>query len=261
MRILVDSDVFAYSCGFASQKTVMFEEGVPEIVAEPVENALSLCKTALTNIYNEVAEALLKSSGESCKNLELFLTGKDNFRDKVATIRPYKGNRLNKPKPVHYKAIRQYMVEVWGAKVVDGYEADDAVTMESYALKHDPDRVLIASVDKDLKTVPGLLYSFKKKELLLLTEEEARGNFYRQILEGDSSDNVVGCFRCGEKASAEMIKDDMDEKSQWEAVLCAYKDSVRHKKCPYTDPAAAAIETATLLHMLRSENDKWSPPV
>lgn len=254
MRVLVDSDVMAYACGFASQG----KNEAGEIIAEPVANALALAKTSLTAIYEEV-NAWLGQSGERVDHLELYLTGKGNFREQIATIRGYKANRIGKPKPVHFQAIRDYLVNHWGATVVNGMEADDALAIEACKEGYDADRVMIASVDKDLKTVPGLLYSFKKKEAELITEQEALVNFYRQMVTGDSSDNILGVYKAGKKA-AEEITEDMLPIELWNVVLTMFKASTGKPGCPYTDPLAAAIETGRLLHLLREPNEVWSPP-
>lgn len=253
MKALCDADVYAYACGFATQKTV---DGV--VVAEPVENALAMTKRALETIYEEL-NSWLGQSGERVAELTLYLTGKDNFRDKLATIRGYKANRKDKPKPVHYKAIRDYMVRVWGATVVEGYEADDALAMGAHALDYDPERVCIISVDKDLKTVPGLLYSPKKKESFLISAEEARANFYRQMITGDSSDNILGVYKAGAKA-AEAITEDMSEEVMWLYVLSLFEKSTERKGCPYSEYRKAAIETGRLLHLWRYPGDAWEPP-
>lgn len=255
MRVLVDSDVIAYSCGFASQS----KDDAGNVVAQPVENALALAKTSLTAIYDEVS-AWLGRSGERLDHLELFLTGKTNFRDQVATIRGYKANRIGKPKPVHYQAIRDYLVKHWGAKVIEGHEADDELAIQAAKEGYDPDRVMIASCDKDLKTVPGLLYSFKKKEPFMIDEQGALVNFYRQMITGDTADNILGVYRAGEKKAAVIAESD-DERSMWGYTLGLFEESIKKPGCPYTDPLAAAIETGRLLHLLRYPGQIWEPPV
>jgi hypothetical protein len=102
MRVLTDADAVVYGAGFAAQKTV---EGV--VVAEPVTHALALAKASLQAIWEEV-NAWLRQSGERCEALEVYLTGSTNFRNEIATLRPYKGHRKNKPRPVHYDAIRKF---------------------------------------------------------------------------------------------------------------------------------------------------------
>jgi len=57
----------------------------------------------------------------------IILSGPGNFRDSIATIKPYKGNRDPTHIPVHYSAIRQYMIDQYCAVVIHGREADDEV--------------------------------------------------------------------------------------------------------------------------------------
>jgi DNA polymerase-1 len=254
VRILVDADYLVYECGFATQSKD--EKG--NVVAEPVAFALAGAKNALEAIYSEVA-AWLAQSGEAPQPLEVFLSGKDNFRDRVATIVGYKANRAGKPKPIHYNAIREYLINHWSAKVIDGHEADDELAIQAAKEGYDPDRVMIASIDKDLKTVPGLLYSFKKKQAFHISEQEALGNFYRQMITGDTADNIKGVWKSGAKAANE-IKDDWEERDMWEHVLRLFEGSVKKPGCPYTDPHAAAIETGRLLHLLRYPGQLWEPP-
>jgi hypothetical protein len=255
MRVLVDADAMVYGCGFAAQK----KDESGNVVAEPVGNALALAKSSLTAIYDEVNTWLLASGEKPVDFLELFLTGKDNFRNQIATIRGYKANRIGKPKPVHYQAIRDYLVDHWAATVVDGHEADDELAIQAAKEGYDADRVMIASVDKDLKTVPGLLYSFKKKEAYLLSEKEALVNFYQQMIVGDTADNIVGVYKAGPKV-AKKITEDLSTPAMWNRVLVEFDYSIERKGCPYKDPLAAAIETGRLLHLLRYPGEVWEPP-
>lgn len=253
MRVLTDADAVVYGAGFAAQKTV---DGV--VVAEPLAHALTLAKTSLQAIWEEI-NAWLAQSGERVDALEVYLTGSTNFRHEIATLREYKGHRKNKPRPVHYAAIRQYMIDHWGAKVIEGREADDELAIVANSLDYDPDRVLIASIDKDLKTVPGLLYSFRKKESYLIEPKEALANEHRQCIVGDTADAIPGAFRCGEKR-AKAVTEDMTPKQMWDEVLLAFQESTKRKGCPYSDAESAALETMRLVHLQRYPNEMWEPP-
>lgn len=134
-------------------------------------------------------------------NARIFLTGKDNFRYKVATIQPYKGNRANKPRPRHFKALREYLVDWHHAEVIDGFEADDAL-----ASLHTKDTVLV-TYDKDLKQCPGYYFNTLKNELKLITQYEADFFFWCQMIIGDSSDFVKGIDGLGEKKAPKLLMD------------------------------------------------------
>lgn len=291
MRILFDADSMVYGCGFAAQKTIYdwvasdgteYVEGLSpnredfaaaeamlpvgwkmETVnslaeAEPVENALALVKRQILRI-----ETKLDSDGYIFDGIECFITGKGNHRDTIATIKPYKGNRVNMEKPVHYKAIRRYLMSRWQAALVDGWEADDEVACLSALMGYAPDKVMIVSQDKDLRTVPGLLYNYRHDKYELITQKAALVNFYRQMLTGDATDNVVGCYKAGEKKAEALISEAMSEREMYDAVLAEFEASLIRKGCPYAHmtAAAAVLETGRLLHMSRSRSTYlWVPP-
>ena len=289
-KVVVDADYLAYSCGFAVEKVLysliverpdgttdeaMFRtkdeieaylsyepEGVHTqldrvVDAEPLHHALFLVNRTLRGVEERLTEA-----GLDFDRLELFLTGKGNFRDTLATIKGYKANRLESRRPVHYKSIRRYLVDRWGATTIEGYEADDAVAWEAASRAYDPERVVIVSVDKDLQTVPGLHYNFKSKQLRVNTIEEAQLAFYRQLVMGDATDNIGGAYKAGEKAAETAIAPGSSEEEWYANALALYAAGLEKPKCPYAgmSPEAALLENARLLWMLRAEHDVWMPP-
>lgn len=296
MRILFDADSMVYGCGFAAQKTVYdyvlaspdgsdLVEGIAlssdELAAtaamlpdgwtiehnsvaeaEPLENALALVKRQILRVQEAIA-----SQGFDFDRLELFITGKGNYREEIAKVRPYKGNRLATEKPVHYKAIRRYLSNRWMAKTINGWEADDEVAMLAAELDYDPQRVMIVSQDKDLRTVPGLLFNYRRNTYERITPKQALVNFYRQILTGDLTDNIVGCYRVGEAAAKRLITEDLSEREMYEAVVAQFEASKLKKGCPYAerDAADVVLEFGRLLHMARHVRETlpdgwWSPP-
>lgn len=281
-RIICDSDIWAYAAGGATQRAVYdwcavmggevieggiaenradleaareaFPEGtefhVTEVIdAEPLEHALALCKRSLLAV-----EEAMEAAGAQFDRMELFLTGKDNFRDRVATIKGYKANRIGKARPVHYRAIRRYMRERWHATTVHGYEADDALAMIAHQHNYDPEAVILVSQDKDLRTVPGRHYNSRKKQWAVVTKQEALLNFYRQVITGDPVDNIPGCYKAGPKAADELLSTvyDKDEGTIALAVMNMYEASLSKKGCPYTEPNMAMLENCRLLHMCRT---------
>lgn len=290
-RVVVDADYLVYSCGFAVEKTwydvsVYRPDGTTEqsmcrtrdeaeawlsfeskdsetsveklIDAEPLANALFLVGRTLGAIDSALTEHGIEFDG-----LELFLTGKGNFRDSLATIKGYKANRDPEHRPVHYKSIRRYLKNRWGATVVDGIEADDAVAMAAAAAGYDPNRIMIVTCDKDLLTVPGLQYNFQKRKFQLVTPDEASANFYRQLITGDPTDNIGGAFRAGAKAANDVIRPGQSDGDRYAAALALYARGKVMKGCPYANLSAedALLENARLLHLKRSVDDVWCPPV
>jgi len=126
---------------------------------------------------------------------KVHLTGKSNFRYQVATIQPYKGNRVSIQKPVHLDAIRQFLVDNYDASVSVGMEADDTI-----GLDHRPGVDIVATLDKDLNCIPGSHYNWMEDRLYEVSEQEADAAFYRQVITGDTTDNILGLYGLGAKA-------------------------------------------------------------
>lgn len=240
---LVDADYLMYRIGFAINDT------------EPVEFALSTTKRAVNNIWDAFG-----------KKGELFLTGSNNYREHIATIQQYKGNRIQE-KPFYYHDIKDYLISVHGAQLVHDMEADDAVGIRQWA-KTDRSTCIVGQ-DKDLRCIPGHHYDPVKEEYFYVTLPEANQFFWTQVLTGDRVDNILGCgvvtsgvYKTGKKKGqpyekrkgvgpeeAKSIIDATDK--SWEQM----RDTVLKQYVKlYGDKAQSALhENATLLWIQRRE--------
>jgi len=111
---------------------------------------------------------------------------------------------------VYYDEIKEYLQFVWGAKVVDGMEADDLLGMRQLA-GHPIENLesyttIIVSTDKDLDQIPGLHFNWVKGVLYEITPEEARQFYLVQLLSGDPVDNIPGIPGIGPKTAEKIIK-------------------------------------------------------
>lgn len=205
-----------------------------EQVVEPAANAIQIVKQYLSQIENRCG----------CKPT-IILSGKENFRNDIATIKPYKGNRPDR-KPQHFGAITEWLLAN-GALVSDGIEADDLL-----AINQTEDSV-ICSVDKDLLQVPGWHYNFVNDEFIFIDEVQAVYNLCVQIMAGDSTDNIQGIPKMGVK-KAEKVLEGEDEPNMFilraaEAYEAYYGEGWPH----YFN------ENAALVYLLRYAGDKWEP--
>ncbi len=205
------------------------------ITPQPVENAFH----NISNIIKGIVEKLQLDS------YHLYLSSSLNFRDDIATIREYKGNRANLRKPHHLSACRNFLIKNFDAEVCEGYEADDAASMDAYA---DPD-LTIVSIDKDLDMVPGKHYDWVNELEYDITEDEGRYNFYFQLLMGDTTDNIQGITGCGKAKAKDILQDS-------ENYMCDV--GMAYALSSYEDPEAALIENARLLWMAKQSPDDWS---
>lgn len=201
--------------------------------------------------------------GARCAGYKVYLTGEGNFREKIATIQPYKGNRADKEKPYHYQFLRDLFVEEYHAEVIDGMEADDKLAIEHTEC---PDTTVICTRDKDLLQVAGWHYGWpcghqKERELHRVTEWEGLYSLYKQMLTGDRTDHIKGLSGTrkkpgiGSAKADKILKGCQNEAALYVAVLLAYQDRYGSRY-----GWKFLLENARLLYMLRHEEDEWLPP-
>lgn len=169
-RILLDGDSLLYRCGFAAE-------------GEEISHACYNLKNQLNKIKEELR----------CDTMDIFIKGTGNFRNEISESTVYKGTRPMRV-PTAYPDLKKYIMEVHGAKEVDGMEADDAVSVELWK-NRDPDSgVILAAMDKDLWNTPGWHFNYnpRKWNVEYIPIQEANRNFLKQLLTGDRTDNIPG---------------------------------------------------------------------
>lgn len=200
-----------------------------DYLAHALSNLKQLCQKAVSSF--------------DANSAQFYLTGSGNYREQVATIAPYKGNRPDR-KPKYYRELRSYLQDVWGAVVVDGMEADDAVSIEQYSNKDKS--TIIVSIDKDLNNTPGWHYNPRKDIAQYISKPEADWNFWKQVATGDAVDNIKGLKGVGIKTVEKAVHDsgyDLQKYIDW---LRRMYDRQYMNEGPH-----ALHENATLLWMQR----------
>jgi hypothetical protein len=186
---------------------------------------------------------------EEYEDYQGFISGSGNFRYRVATILPYKGNRDDSVKPFHYDSIRQLLVDAYGAQMSQNMEADDCL-----GLAQDGDRTIIASVDKDLDIIPGWHWNWERDKKYYVSPEDGLVSFYKQMLTGDSTDNILGLYGVGPSSkllkNIDDMKEDMEEVHNY--VISQYEARFgNHAPLFY-------MENAKLLWILNSQRNPFT---
>ena len=225
--ILIDGDMLVYRVGFAC------DEEEERVATQTMGNYI-------TEMVFDLAEHYDKH--------RVFLTGSSNFREEVAVSQPYKGDRPSR-KPVHKDALREYLINEWGATVSDNKEADDDIAIQAAKLDYD---CIICSLDKDFKQIPCQLYDYVKKKLTEVNFEEASLWIYKQALMGDRVDNILGVRGIGPKKADALIDPCKSEVEAFETCLKTYIDNELDRD--------RLVESLSLLYLLRSEDDKYNVP-
>lgn len=236
------------------------------------DSAIDCLRGILSQVQGDVERHL----GTRRVKIRVLLTGYGNFRERLASMIRYKFNRVETKKPHHYGTLRKYLVDEVGAELIHWYEADDECAIEQTLHP----ACIVSSIDKDLLQVPGLHY-IPNKGFMSVSEKSGILRFYTQALMGDSTDGIPGCYRIGEtkaKATAFEVAAECESKGEglamlerrlWARVTLAYHTSLAKygpDKCGYEDAAAAALETARLVYLLRERPSDpanptlWEPP-
>lgn len=160
----------------------------------------------------------------------IFIDGRNNYRK---TVDPsYKANRTN-PLPVYLNLAKEIAVTYFGAISVDGYEADDLVLSHytyynklylDYIEAPDPaiaeEKIpmppVIVTVDKDLRQIEGTFIRFEDAghfTTAYISEKDAIFNLSKQLLQGDSSDGVMGLPGIGKGSVSPILAGDFGIKN------------------------------------------------
>ena len=86
------------------------------------------------------------------------------------------------------------------------------------------DEAVVASIDKDLLTVPGVHYNFVTDQWAEQDRDGADYWWMAQTLIGDSTDGYPGCRGIGKKKAATLLSGVTDPKELWERVVAVFPD-------------------------------------
>lgn len=172
-----------------------------------------------------------------------------NFRYSVDPT--YKNHRTESRKPLCYKTIRDRLLETFTCQSFHDLEADDV--MGVLATRKSKAQHIIVSQDKDMKTIPGTVWT--GKDLLQISEGEADYWHMYQTLVGDTSDGYKGCPGIGKVKAEKLLKEAMEqprhngENVLWPVVVAQFE------KAELTE--ADALVQARLARILRWSD--WDP--
>lgn len=173
-----------------------------------------------------------------------FLTSGRCFRYEVCST--YKHSRKGNPKPPVFYALREYLKQRYGFWGVPELEADDLVSYYSYT---DRRSTIVCSPDKDvLFQCIGMHYNYQKAEFWHTTPDGALKFLWKQVLMGDSTDNITGIPGVGDKTSTNWLK---DRTKDYEAF--ALKKYV--EKFGMIEGIMKFHETFRLVYLLKTQED------
>lgn len=221
--ILIDGDICVYRAACAAENRYYLakhtgnlyelKKDVPDhievtLVRFPKDNIVAM-ETIETTIYG------IRQQLGFDLDYTVYISGKGNFRKDITDT--YKANRKDIPKPEHYTFCRQYLAGNHPTVLVDYMEADDALGIAQ------TEDTIIASIDKDLLTIPGRHYNITTKVQSTVSETEAFYNFCSQMLTGDTVDNIKGVRGIGKVRAARILENRLSKRDMWASVIKAYR--------------------------------------
>jgi DNA polymerase-1 len=190
MDLLIDADILACQFAYAFEAS----QGRNTYDDFDIDDA----RWAISG-FDSAVERLISQTGT--EDALLCFTGRSNFRYSI--LPTYKSTRKGKPKPVLLDALIEHAWAAWDCREVDCLEADDV--MGIIATKF-PGRYVMATIDKDLKQIPGIHYNWRKERSKDIETWEADYWFYSQVLTGDSTDGYAGCPGIGVARARTVLK-------------------------------------------------------
>lgn len=249
--LLIDADIFAYVASSATEGVFYFDgRDNPPCVDADLDSALAMVDARIEAVANK-----LKAS-----RLIVCLTDSHNFRKDVWP--EYKANRKGARKPTFLAETKAHLAEKYETYQRPGLEADDCMGILSTHKSLIPGDKIIVSTDKDMGTIPGLLFNpDKDKEPRRVSKQDADRCFMRQVLTGDATDGYPGCPGIGpKKADAILNGCEPTMKSMWAGVCRTYGAKGLSE--------AEAVVQARMARILRAEDwdfqkkapRLWFPP-
>lgn len=204
----------------------------------------AVCETHFEGACDSIIDSTLRdiATDTQITQMRIYISGSNNFRYGLAKTKPYKGNRATMVHPQYLNHCKQYLIDKYGAIIVDGFEADDAIATDMTV-----NGAFHCGIDKDMLQIPGRHYNYVKKEWQDVSNEEATKILWRQVLMGDASDNVPGLPRVGEKKAFDCIQNHETAESD---AMAMYEEVV-NAKLPGVNYIEYMAEQLNLIRMRR----------
>ena len=247
--LLIDGDILVYRITAANERPIDWGNDLWTLHSDAAE-----CRDALDSQITEYMETL---EGD---DVILAFSPARNFRYHVYP--QYKSHRQGKRKPVAYVPTREYAHETYKTFERPDLEGDDVLGILATSPVIVKGEKVIVSLDKDLKTIPGLICDMRDPiELREVTEEEADYNHMLQTLTGDAADGYPGCPGIGPKTAEKLLAGvGRTYAEMWPIVVEQYAKKGLSEGIALTQARIARICRRDDYDFKRKEVKLWNPP-
>jgi DNA polymerase I len=243
LRLLVDGDIPIYRYAVAQQFKIKWDEETVSEVVLPKE----LAEIAFDDFIVRTCERV------QCDDFLIVLSDARDFRFSIYP--EYQANRQDKAQPVWRGHLKEYVQAKYPWKSLPSCEADDTLGIIQTSTRKRFDTI-IATIDKDLRQIPGKHYSWKTDDIFTITPAEAKYNFLMQTLTGDSTDGVKGIPRVGPAKASKWLE---ENGISWEAVMAMYEKHGLDEAYAIQQARAVKILHRSDYDLKRKEVILWEP--
>ena len=215
--LLLDADIVAYKASCVHQKDYDFGDTGSARVLDH-----AACIQMISGLIEDYCQAT------NADRVVVCLTDKVNFRKQLDAT--YKANRKSVEKPELLDWAKEYLATEYPSFIRPRLEADDvmgilATDSKLLGKRYAGDQIIMVSEDKDMRTIPGLLYNpnHPKLGVISISEEDANRFHMWQTLTGDQTDGYPGCPGIGPKNPyVQYLMEDAEPDELWDVVVEAY---------------------------------------
>lgn len=207
--VLIDADIDLFQITQQNQQEIQWD----------AETITMTCNTENAKVVFDAQIAGIVAKVEADEYI-LCLSGANNFRK--TNFPTYKANRKEVRKPMGYKELKEYAIANHPHKIYDTLEADDVMGIMSTKNKDPEIEYVIHSDDKDMFTIPSLIWDRKIGKVVRTSELEANRFLYKQVLMGDVTDGYSGCPTIGKTKADQVLAGCTDEEQMRSAALKLY---------------------------------------
>jgi DNA polymerase-1 len=271
--LIVDGDPYAYQAAIRHEVAVQWEDGVATAHVDTVQ-AVADAADRIRKLADK-----LKADAVLCLSCP---TGR-YFRNELGS---YKAARKVMVRPLNLRGIKQGLAEEFETYIFPKLEGDDVIgiLMTDPTFKPKQQKISV-SIDKDLRTIPGLFVNPDKfEEPILIDQRAADLWFHAQAIAGDLTDGYSGAPGFGVQTAFKLLenglkvetylhtlergprKGDTEERkreipasSLWETVVSCYEAVGLNEDVALFNARLARILTADLWDSTTKTPILWTP--
>lgn len=242
--LLLDADIIAYKFSAANEGAWDFGDGM-------------VCRSADLDKAVDAARENIAELRERLSASDVIVCLSDPAKNFRKDIYPkYKSNRKDVRKPEHLVTVKDFLAENYTTYLRPGLEADDCMGILATHPTLIKGEKIMVSEDKDMKTVPGLLFNprtdKKPREITKLMADRAH---LTQTVVGDTSDGYPGARGVGPKSPfVAAIAKSKTAADMWQYVLLAFTRAAQMKTGHMRTIFEDALTQARLARILRASD-------